>query len=80
MVEAVHKIGGKIVLRIGHAGIFSRPPDRITENLGPSPINLESGYSCREMSRDGILEVIGQFEKAAIIAKRADFDGIQIHA
>lgn len=51
MVEEVHDIGGKIVLQIGHAGLFSQLPDRINENLGPSPIKLESGHSCREMNR-----------------------------
>ncbi|MDD1752490.1 MAG: NADH:flavin oxidoreductase [Methanotrichaceae archaeon] len=80
MVEEVHNIGGKIVLQIGHAGLFSQSPDRINENLGPSPIKLESGYSCREMNRDEILEVIGGFEKSANIARNADFDGVQIHA
>lgn len=80
MIEAVHNNGGKIVLQIGHAGIFSHSPDVFTEHLGPSPMKLESGYSCREMSRDEILEVIGRFETAANLAKRADFDGVQIHA
>jgi 2,4-dienoyl-CoA reductase-like NADH-dependent reductase (Old Yellow Enzyme family) len=80
MVEEVHDIGGKIVLQIGHAGLFSQLPDRINENLGPSPIKLESGHSCREMNRGDILEVISEFENAANVARNAHFDGVQIHA
>lgn len=71
--------GGKIVLQIGHAGCHSKeiPPGETPAS--PSPFILPTGQSCHAMSEEDIEKAISDFEFSAVLAKKAGFDGIQIH-
>lgn len=75
MVEKVHQQGSKVILQISHAG------GRGIHNnsIGPSDFNFQT-YHCREMTLKEIAEVILDFKDAAIRARDAGFDGVQIHA
>jgi len=79
MTRAIHAIGGKIALQIAHSG--SRAPTRLTgmDPLGPSVTETESGPVGREMTRDDIEAVTEAFARAAVRAREAGFDGVQIH-
>jgi 2,4-dienoyl-CoA reductase-like NADH-dependent reductase (Old Yellow Enzyme family) len=79
MTKIIHGIGSKIVLQIAHSG--ARASSRLTgmEAIGPSPLETESGPVGREMTRDEIRAVTEAFVRAAIRARRAGFDGTQIH-
>ncbi len=82
MVKEVHEVGGKIFLQISHAGIFS---SSILDRPAPGPSNMiiENQFRKargREMSIREIEDVIASFAKAAQRAKKAGFDGVQIHA
>ena len=83
MTERVHAYGAKIFLQM--SGGFGRVT--IPTNLGefppvaPSPIpHRRLDKTCRELTRDEIHKIIESFGKGAFNAKRAGFDGVEIHA
>lgn len=80
MVDAVHGAGGKIVLQVAHAGCRANFGLTGIEPFGPSAMIGEAGPLCRAMTQDEILKVGEAFAQAAVRAKKAGFDGIQIHA
>ena len=80
MVDAVHGAGGKVVLQVAHAGCRANFGLTGIEPFGPSAMIGETGPLCRAMTEDEILKVGEAFARAAVRAKKAGFDGIQIHA
>jgi 2,4-dienoyl-CoA reductase-like NADH-dependent reductase (Old Yellow Enzyme family) len=80
MTEAVHAAGGTIVAQLAHAGC--RAPSRLTGKppMGPSGSGDEGDTRCREMTASDILKVKAAFAGAAARARKAGFDGVQMHA
>ncbi len=83
MTERIHAYGAKVFLQM--SGGFGRVT--IPTNLGefppvaPSPIpHRWLDKTCRELTKDEIHKIVEQFGKGAFNAKRAGFDGVQIHA
>ena len=83
MTERIHAYGAKVFLQM--SGGFGRVT--IPTNLGeyppvaPSPIpHRWLDKTCRELTREEIHKIVEQFGKGAFNAKRAGFDGVQIHA
>jgi 2,4-dienoyl-CoA reductase-like NADH-dependent reductase (Old Yellow Enzyme family) len=80
ITERVHRYGGKIVLQLVHGGRQATPSEEYPVPMAPSEI--KDGHSAvvpREITEKEILEVIEAFTKAAIRAKKAGFDGVQLH-
>jgi 2,4-dienoyl-CoA reductase-like NADH-dependent reductase (Old Yellow Enzyme family) len=80
MVQKVHELGGKIVLQMTHAGFFANPRLTGAMPLAPSAVEGLAKTPRREMTREDIREAIEAFRAAAMRAKEAGFDGVQIHA
>ncbi len=80
MTEAIHSAGGKIVLQLAHAGCHADPSLTESEPLGPSVMKNEQGPFCRAMTEQEISRIVVDFGHAAIRAREAGFDGIQLHA
>jgi 2,4-dienoyl-CoA reductase-like NADH-dependent reductase (Old Yellow Enzyme family) len=85
MVDEVHRAGGKIVAQIAHGGAHSNPQFTGEDAIGPSTISAVDGETeyfpgCRGMTQHEINMVVDAFRLAAIRAKAAGFDGIQLHA
>jgi 2,4-dienoyl-CoA reductase-like NADH-dependent reductase (Old Yellow Enzyme family) len=80
LVKSIHNAGGKIALQLAHGGIFSVAELTGEEPLGPSPLQTEDGPLGREMSTEEIQQTVEAFGAAAVRAKEAGFDGVQIHA
>ena len=83
MTERVHAYGSKIFLQL--SGGFGRvtSPTNVGDipPIAPSPIpHRWLDKTCREISREEIQAIVRQFGEAAYHAKRAGFDGVQIHA
>lgn len=83
MTERVHAYGAKIFLQMS-AG-FGRVT--IPTNVGDIPPIAPSEIphrwldkTCRAISKEEIHQIVKQFGEAAYHAKRAGFDGVQIHA
>ena len=83
MTERIHAYGSKIFLQM--SGDFGRVT--IPTNLGefppvaPSPIpHRWLDKTCRALTVDEIHAIVESFGKGAYNAKRAGFDGVEIHA
>ncbi|MHB9114873.1 MAG: oxidoreductase [Thermoleophilia bacterium] len=78
--EAIQRRGAKTFLQICHGGGQS-PADLISGAPGaPSAILVKKGgHLPTELSIDEIKEIIHSFAEAALRAKKAGFDGVEIH-
>ena len=81
LVEAVHQNGAKIFLQLAHAG-RQTAPDFIDGQMPVAPSDLFDDQG-RQVARALTIEEIDRlqedYEAAALRAKRAGFDGVQIH-
>lgn len=91
ITKSVHKAGGRIYAQLWHVGRHSHPhyqPDN-KPPLAPSAVK-EEGFirsrqgkietvTPREMDQEDISRTIRDFKRAAENAKKAGFDGIEIH-
>ena len=76
LTRIVHENGSCIAAQLSHAGAKASSPDR----KAPSTITLIEGKPAREMTFEEIAETREQFVKAAVLAQKAGFDGVQVHA
>lgn len=80
MTDAVHDAGGKIVAQLAHAGHFAnkkiiqQPPHVVSNFEGLSKSERH------ELTKEDIQKLVNAFANAAICAKDAGFDGVQIHS
>ncbi len=80
ITEIVHRYRSKIILQIVHGGRQAVVSEEYPVPMAPSEIKDElSGVVPKEITEQEILEVIAAFTKAAIRAKKAGFDGVQLH-
>lgn len=82
LVEMVHSHGAKIQPQITHPGPESLAPfiER-KPGIGPSVcVNPAGMQSCRPLEREEIPAVIAQYAAAALRAKEAGYDGMELHA
>jgi 2,4-dienoyl-CoA reductase-like NADH-dependent reductase (Old Yellow Enzyme family) len=79
MTEFVHRAGSSIVLQLVHGGLFSAPILTGSTPLGPSVLETPDGKIGKKMSKEEIAETVIAFRDAALRAKEAGFDGVQIH-
>lgn len=80
MTTAVHRANGKIALQIAHGGCYSQTQLTGQEALAPSTHETGAIPRCREMTIAEIGRVVAAFGESAALAKKAGFDGVQIHA
>ena len=82
LTEAVHPYGCKIIAQINHSGPkASKETMRGIAPLGPSAVQYADNCSvAREISIEEIQAIEDEFAAAALRAKLAGFDGVQIHA
>jgi 2,4-dienoyl-CoA reductase-like NADH-dependent reductase (Old Yellow Enzyme family) len=80
MAQAVHNAQGKVILQLAHGGCYA--PSALTghETVGPSANDTDKFPQCREITLLEIDQVVEAFGKAAGLAKKAGFDGVQLHA
>lgn len=82
IVDMVHSYGVKIQPQITHPGPESLAPFIESKpGIGPS-VNVNPGgmQSCRSLESDEIPAIIEQYVNAAIRAKQAGYDGMELHA
>ena len=79
--EAVHRYASKVFLQIAHAGRQTKPKLCGCVPVSPSPVyDPVSKIMPRELEAAEIGPLIGDFVAAAVRAKKAGFDGVQLHA
>lgn len=90
VTSAVHKEGGRIFLQIWHGGRACHPEmNNGFETVAPSAIAIDSEvYTLKGMRRHvtpralsdaEIPTYVGYFKRAAIYAREAGFDGVEVH-
>jgi len=80
MIEAVHRVGGKIVVQINHAGRQTSSAVTGSSIVGPSPISCPTRNEIpRELSVGEIEEITEAFSMAAQRVKNAGADGVELH-
>ncbi len=80
MAKAAHDGGSTIALQLAHAGLQAATPLTKMKALGPSSLPRPDGTQCRQMTLAEIQRTVDAFVAAAVRAKAAGFDGVQIHA
>lgn len=90
ITDAVHEEGGLIVLQLWHMGrlvhpyfLDGNPPVSASATTAPGAAHTPEGkqdhVEARELSTDEIKRVIGDYRHAAENARKAGFDGVQLH-
>ncbi|ETR76744.1 NADH:flavin oxidoreductase [Afipia sp. P52-10] len=91
ITAAVHRAGGRIVSQLWHVGRISDPiyldgqlpvaPSAIAPEGHVSVIRPKKSYEVpRALETEEIPTIVAAFRKAAENAKRAGFDGVELHA
>lgn len=75
VTDRVHAAGGKIAMQILHAGRYAYGPDCVSASAVKSPI---SPFFPKELDEDGIEKQIAAFASAAVNAKAAGYDGVEV--
>ncbi len=91
MTDAVHSAGGRIFAQLQHCGRISYPSMQPAKAVPVAPSALRPGgqavtYSGmrdfvtpRALETNEIPQIIEQFQRAAKMARRAGFDGVEVH-
>lgn len=82
--DSVHRYGGHVFLQLHHAGRAADPKVIGEQPIAPSAIAcpLDIGGELetpREMTKQEIEEIVNKFVFSATIAKKANFDGVELH-
>jgi N-ethylmaleimide reductase len=91
VTSAVHSAGGVIFVQIGHTGAYSHPGYRAGRTPGgPSAVSVgghiftQGGFvdmpTPRALTTTEIDRIIEDYRAAAVNARRANFDGVEVHA
>ena len=79
IVSIVHNNGTRIMAQINHAGAAAMPSENGLELLSASAVRVKNDTP-KAMDQADIEKVIADFTKAALRAKKAGFDGVEIHS
>jgi len=80
MVEKMKRHGSRAVAQLAHAGGQAAEALSGMQPIAPSPMAGRGGGQAREIMDDEIARTISEFAAAAVRAKEAGFDGVQLHA
>ncbi len=80
LVDVVHKHGARIGIQIHHGGREAKSTVNGLQPVSASPLPGLAGETPREMAVEEIAETAAYFADAALRAKTAGFDGVELHA
>ena len=75
ITRAVHEAGGRIVMQILHFGRYAKHADLVAPSAVRAPINQ---FTPRALMTAEVESTIDAFVHAAVLAKRAGYDGVEI--
>ena len=80
LTDAVHEAGSAIFLQLMHAGAYAKQSEHNgIKAVAPSPLHSRfTREEAKELTKEEIREIIGYFGDAAMRAKTAGFDGIEL--
>ncbi len=75
VTDAVHEVGGRICVQLLHGGRYSHHPFAVAPSRLRSPI---SRFTPRALSARGVRRTIQDFVRAAQLAQKAGYDGVEV--
>ncbi len=86
LVNAIHEGGAKVMCQLNHAG--SASPSELTgeKAVAPSPVILPTNPKAgddtppAELTEEQIAQIVRWFAEAAVRAKKAGYDAVEIHS
>jgi 2,4-dienoyl-CoA reductase-like NADH-dependent reductase (Old Yellow Enzyme family)/thioredoxin reductase len=79
LVQAVHRHDTRIAIQLHHGGREARSALMGTPPVAPSPLPGLAGETPEELTVDQIAEIVSFFARAALRARKAGFDGVELH-
>ena len=79
LVQAVHRHGAKIAIQLHHGGREGNSKLNGMQPVSASPLAGLVGEIPKELTTDEIAEIVTFFAQAARRAKKAGFDGVELH-
>ena len=79
LVDIVHQNGANIIMQLVHLGMNTQSKAEIIYAPSSLPIQGQNRFS-KTMTIDDIVRIENDFAEGALRAKRAGFDGVEIHA
>lgn len=79
LTEVAHKHGAKIGIQLHHAGRGTSSKLTGLPIVGPSPLEGTKGEVPKELSEEEIADLTEKYGQAALRAKKAGFDCVEIH-
>ena len=79
VADAVHQAGGAIMAQLWHAGPFRYRQETLNPDMPSIAASAIEGSDAREMSERDIAAVIDAYAQAAVQARAAGLDGVEIH-
>ncbi|MFC1916447.1 FAD-dependent oxidoreductase [Chloroflexota bacterium] len=79
LAQAIHRHGAKIAIQLHHGGRRASSKLSGLSLVAPSPLANPDGEMAKELTVDEIAEIVTFFAEAALRAKKAGFDGVEIH-
>lgn len=81
LAAVIHRNGSKTMMQLNHAGSATTEEVIGSTPVAPSAVmNPRQGAMPRELTREGIADIIEAFKDAARRTKEAGFDGVEIHS
>lgn len=80
LVAAAHAGGSRIAAQLAHAGFQADPAVTGLPRVAPSARVPGEDRAAQELSPEGIARVASAFGQAALRAREAGFDAVQVHA
>ncbi|MDR2648434.1 MAG: NADH:flavin oxidoreductase [Clostridiales bacterium] len=79
LASVIHAHNAVALIQIHHAGL--RVDQNVSDTpLAPSDITVNSGRRAKAMTKEQIAETMEDFTRAALRAREAGFDGVELHA
>lgn len=79
LARLIQKHGARAAVQLHHAGRVTKSQVTGLQPVGPSPLAAPGGEMPRELTLEEIRSIVGHFSKAARLARKAGFEGIEIH-
>lgn len=80
LAQIIHRQGAKSGIQLHHGGNASKTSITGLQPVAPSPLARPGGDLPKELSVKEIEDIVFRFAKAAERAKKAGFDGVEVHA
>ncbi|MEI6580342.1 MAG: NADH:flavin oxidoreductase, partial [Eubacteriales bacterium] len=87
LTDAIHNNGAKVMLQLSHTGRGAKPDVIGAQPVGPSAVAMPfsfmmglKGVEPKALSVDEIKKIEDKYAEAALRAKKAGYDGVEIHA